>query len=356
MRRAREWTHALGRWWAQQQDMLSRSRAVASCIAPRSSSLDGSWSDALEAARRAGERFVETKNPSAGLAHYRQGEVLRLQGEFAGAETAYRGRRAGSGGSRIRVSPSCGLRRVGATMAAIRRANTETTAPLKRAGLLPAYVEIMVTVGEIEEARSACRELEQIATSYESAMLGGMVAHAGGGRVGAWRCRRCSRRAAPCRSGLGRALEAPYESARTRELIAQACRDLGDEDTGTMELEAARGIFEQLRATPGSRTTRSAASVERDPRALAARARGAPPRRRGKEQSRDRVGARDQRAYRCPPPPEHLREARPVVPHRGGSVRLRERSRLSGEAWGQTPEVGPLRLIRRVVRNDYARI
>ncbi|WP_216073197.1 hypothetical protein, partial [Acinetobacter nosocomialis] len=53
--------------------------------------LDGSWSDALEEARRAGARFVETRNPAAGLAYYRQGELLRLQGDFAGAERAYKG-------------------------------------------------------------------------------------------------------------------------------------------------------------------------------------------------------------------------------------------------------------------------
>ena len=250
VRRAREWTHALGRWWEQQQDMIA---FTGRCLVHRAEilQLDGSWPDALEAARLAGQRFVETKNPAAGLAHYRQGELLRLQGEFAGAEEAYRE------ASRFGWEPHPGLAqlrlaqgRSDAAVAAIRRANAETTAPLKRAGLLPAYVEIVLSVGEIEEARDACRELEQIATSYESAMLGAMVAHARGavelalGDAGAALV--TLRRAAE----VWQALEAPYESARTRVLIAQACRDLGDEDTATMELEAARGIFEQLRATP----------------------------------------------------------------------------------------------------------
>jgi DNA-binding CsgD family transcriptional regulator len=250
VRRAREWTLALGRWWDQQQDMIA---FTGRCLVHRAEilQLDGSWADALEAARLAGQRFVETRNPAAGLAHYRLGELLRLQGEFAGAEEAYRE------ASRFGWEPHPGLAqlrlaqgRSDAAVAAIRRANAETTAPLKRAGLLPAYVEIMLAVGEIEEARNACRELEQIATSYESAMLGAMVAHARGavelvlGDAGTALV--TLRRAAE----VWQALEAPYESARTRALIAQACRDLGDEDTGTMELEAARGIFEQLRATP----------------------------------------------------------------------------------------------------------
>ena len=35
-------------------------------------------------------------------------------------------------------------------------------------------------------------------------------------------------------------LDAPYEAARVRVLIGLACRELGDEDTAAMELDAAR--------------------------------------------------------------------------------------------------------------------
>ena len=45
-------------------------------------------------------------------------------------------------------------------------------------------------------------------------------------------------------------LEAPYEVARTRELVGLACRALGDDDAATLELDAARAAFEQLRARP----------------------------------------------------------------------------------------------------------
>ncbi len=45
-------------------------------------------------------------------------------------------------------------------------------------------------------------------------------------------------------------LEAPYESARVRALVGQACRALGDEDTAALELEAARETFERLGAGP----------------------------------------------------------------------------------------------------------
>src|SRR5207247_9873464 len=45
-------------------------------------------------------------------------------------------------------------------------------------------------------------------------------------------------------------LQAPYEAARARALIGVACRKLGDEDTGSMELETARRALEQLGARP----------------------------------------------------------------------------------------------------------
>jgi ATP/maltotriose-dependent transcriptional regulator MalT len=43
-------------------------------------------------------------------------------------------------------------------------------------------------------------------------------------------------------------IEAPYEAARTRVLIALACRHLGDADTAQMELDSARWVFQQLGA------------------------------------------------------------------------------------------------------------
>jgi DNA-binding CsgD family transcriptional regulator len=47
---------------------------------------------------------------------------------------------------------------------------------------------------------------------------------------------------------LWRRFRAPYESARARELIGLACRNLGDEDTARLELEAARETFVRLGA------------------------------------------------------------------------------------------------------------
>ncbi len=45
-------------------------------------------------------------------------------------------------------------------------------------------------------------------------------------------------------------MEAPYEAARVRVLVGLACRQLGDEDTAAMELDAARWVFHELGAAP----------------------------------------------------------------------------------------------------------
>ena len=47
-----------------------------------------------------------------------------------------------------------------------------------------------------------------------------------------------------------RDVDAPYETARVRVLIASACRALGDNETADRELAGARATFQQLGASP----------------------------------------------------------------------------------------------------------
>jgi DNA-binding CsgD family transcriptional regulator len=126
----------------------------------------------------------------------------------------------------------------------------ETTKPLKRARLLPAYIEIMLSVGDVEEARWACGELEEISASYESGMLDAMVAHAQGALDLTEGDARGSLLALRRAWQLWQELEVPYEAARVRVLLGLACRILGDYDTAALELEAARSVFSQLGAAP----------------------------------------------------------------------------------------------------------
>jgi DNA-binding CsgD family transcriptional regulator len=126
----------------------------------------------------------------------------------------------------------------------------ETSEPSKRAGLLPAYVEIMLSVGDVEAAHSACEELQQIAERWTGEMLAAMVAHARGAielAAGDARAALVSLRHA---WQLWQELEAPYDVARARVLVGVACRALGDGDTAALELEGAREAFARLGAAP----------------------------------------------------------------------------------------------------------
>ena len=49
---------------------------------------------------------------------------------------------------------------------------------------------------------------------------------------------------------IWRELDAPYEAARVRTLIALACRELGDGDAASQELASARQTFERIGAAP----------------------------------------------------------------------------------------------------------
>ena len=251
VRRAQEWTAALTRWCEQQPDLLA---FTGRCLVHRAQlmQLHGDWRDALEEAGRAGRRFEEAMNRSAAAkACYLRGEVHRLRGQFEPAEVSYRdaselGLEPQPGWALLRLAQGNG----DAAAAAIRRVMGETSESLKRAGLLPAYIEIMLVVGDGDEARSGCRELGEIAEEYESALLQAMGAQARGA------VELAAGDAAAALVNLRRAcqawqeLEAPYEEARTRVLIGRACQALGDEDAFALELDAARRIFEEMEAAP----------------------------------------------------------------------------------------------------------
>jgi class 3 adenylate cyclase len=214
--------------------------------------LRGQWSEAEKSARRGAEElraFNRLVHVGEGL--YRIGEIRRLMGDLAAAEEAFA--QAGELGR----DPQPGLAllqlqqgRAAAAGASIGRALEEETSKLSRARLLPAFVRISLEVRNLDAAAAAADELEAIAETFDAPAMhasahvarGAVLLASGDPKEAA----RTLRRAV----SHWHDVEAPYEAARARVLLAQAIREQGDEETATLELRAARSMFDTLGAVP----------------------------------------------------------------------------------------------------------
>jgi DNA-binding CsgD family transcriptional regulator len=171
-----------------------------------------------------------------GAALYQQAEIHRLCGECAKAEDAYRV------ASELGYEPQPGLAllrlaqgRTDAACTAIRRLTSATSDRLRRARLLPAQLEIMLAVGDVEDARSARDELRQLAQAFDSGVLRAVVARADGAIALGEGHTHAALDPLRCAFELWERLEAPYEAARVRVLIGHACRALGDDEAAELE-------------------------------------------------------------------------------------------------------------------------
>ena len=250
LRRVHEWAAALSDWCDGQPDLVPF-RGQCRIHRAEIMQLQGEWSEAMDEVERARERLSDPpRQPALGMAYYQQGELHRLRGELAAAEEAYResarwGREPHPGLALLWLAQG----KAQASAAAIRRVVGEAE-NLSRATMLPAYVEIMVAADDGPAARDAADELAAIAADLEAPLLAAMSAAVSAtvlleeGDPGA--ALEASHRACAC----WRELQAPYECARSRVLVGLACRALGDQRTGDLELAAAHEVFRQLGATP----------------------------------------------------------------------------------------------------------
>ena len=210
----------------------------------------GEWAEAVREAE-VGVAELPRDLMHQGMAAYETGEILVQQGDLAGAEEALaRAHELGRTPQPALARAYLAGGRGAAALAVLATAIEDERAPVLRAPLLEAQVEIALAEGRRDVARAASAELADLDRRLTAPLVGALATSARGqveladGDLPA----ACStlRDAVRRWSGMG----APYRAARARLLLAETYAGRGDRDSAVLELRAARTAFERLGAQP----------------------------------------------------------------------------------------------------------
>ena len=246
--RAHEWTRALDRWCGAQQLVAFGGQ----CQMHRAElyRLHGAWTEAFDAAKTAQDLALRGDRMATYGGFYEQGEIHRLRGDFDAAEACYR--QAQETG----FPPQPGLALLRLAQGRPDQARTllrqamDGVGPAYRRRMLAARVEIELAAGDARAARAAMEELASLCAAIDMPMLhaladqseAAVLFHEGHPEAAM----------VPLRRAWSRwlSLDAPFEAARCRALLASLCAALGDEESARLERAAARAVFTELGAAP----------------------------------------------------------------------------------------------------------
>jgi class 3 adenylate cyclase len=244
-----EWTQTAGRWC--ERESITGWPGVCRVHRAEFMRLRGSWADAEREARRAGSEMEGWHPFVAAEAYYEVGEIRLRIGDLTGADNAFR--QAHGLGRDPQPGAAMLLARQGEMTAALR--SLETSIASHELGLLDdmralvAETGIAVELGLLDGAERAAQQVEALAAGQDGPGLRVLAMQARGnvqlahGDPEAQKTLRQTLR-------LWKEIDAPYEAALVRLLLARALRQSGDEAGARREGQAALDVFERLGAGP----------------------------------------------------------------------------------------------------------
>lgn len=263
LRRAAEWTEATLTWAAPHP--LAIFPGI--CRVHRAVVLQhqGALEDAEVEANRACVELLGSHLPNAAAAYAEVGDIRRRLGHLERAEEAFTRAEELSG----RPCAASALLRL--AQGRIDEASNiicgclgeEPPHRLSRAKRLPTAIQIALAAGDRASAELWVRELESIATAFDTPMLHALAA-TGRGRLELAKGE--STNAGATLQGalrLWRELQVPYEVATATTLLGQAQRQNGEEEAANRSFAKARALFEQIGASLDARRTDTAPPSQR---------------------------------------------------------------------------------------------
>jgi class 3 adenylate cyclase len=247
--RAGEWTQVSLRWCERQN--VNGFPGLCRFHRAEVMRVHGSYAEAEIDVRAAIDELLVTGPRYAGWGYRELGELRRRRGDDAGAAASF------ARALELGTDPQPGFAlleldrgNVDAAVTSIRRGLGDDSgmAVEERPWILPVAVTVELAAGHLDEARSAALALRELADACATPATRAAAAGAEGevslatGELeqavqhleAAWR--------------LWCEVDAPYEAAQTRVLLARAHHERGDRESAALDLEAAAGVFERLGA------------------------------------------------------------------------------------------------------------